>query len=80
MARPKGQPKLGGRVKGTPNKLTGDVKAMVLKALNGAGGAAYLQRQADENPGAFMALVGKVLPLTVAGDGNAPIIFITRAE
>ena len=80
MARPKGQPKLGGRVKGTPNKITGDVKAMVLKALDGAGGAEYLQEQATENPGAFMALVGKVLPLTVAGDGNAPIIFITRAE
>lgn len=28
MARPKGQPKIGGRVKGTPNKATADIKAL----------------------------------------------------
>lgn len=38
----KGQPKTGGRQKGTPNKLSGDVKAMVLAALDEAGGVAYL--------------------------------------
>ena len=40
---------------------------MILRALDGAGGVAYLQRQADESPGPFLALVGKVLPMTVAG-------------
>ena len=69
-----------GRPKGVTNKLTGDVKAMILKALEGAGGVAYLQEQANENPTAFMALVGKVLPLTIKGDADAPVIFITRAE
>ena len=29
MARPKGQPKLGGRAKGTPNKTTSDVRAAI---------------------------------------------------
>ena len=38
MARPKGQPKLGGRKKGTPNKVTADLKAMILGALNNKGG------------------------------------------
>lgn len=28
MARPKGQPKLGGRAKGTPNKATADIRAL----------------------------------------------------
>lgn len=28
MARPKGQPKLGGRQKGTPNKATADVRVL----------------------------------------------------
>lgn len=64
---------------GKPNKLTADVKAMILRALDGAGGVAYLQRQAEENPGAFMTLLGKVLPLQVAADPGAPPP-ITRIE
>jgi hypothetical protein len=31
MARPKGQPKLGGRQKGTPNKRTLDIKGIAQK-------------------------------------------------
>lgn len=60
----------GGRKKGTPNKLTGQVKEMILEALDRKGGADYLERQADENPVAFMGLLGKVLPMTVAGPGE----------
>lgn len=69
----KGGPRPGsGRPKGVPNKLTGDVKAMILKALDDAGGAKYLVGQAERNPAAFMTLVGKVLPMQVTGaDGGA---------
>lgn len=63
----------GGRQKGTPNKLTADLKGMILGALAEAGGQAYLARQARENPGPFLALIGKVLPTTLAGDPDAPI-------
>lgn len=70
VGRPKGQPKTGGRQKGTPNKITGDLKNMILGALSDAGGQKYLQRQAEENPNAFMQLVGKVLPMTVNGTGE----------
>lgn len=72
----KGQPKTGGRAKGTTNKLTGDVKAMVLEALDKAGGATYLLTQAQTNPTAFLTLVGKVLPLTVAGDKDNPVLMV----
>jgi len=34
----------------------------------GAGGVDYLRRQAKQNPGAFLALVGKVLPKDVRED------------
>lgn len=74
MARPKGQPKVGGRKKGTPNKLTAAVKDMVLQALNEAhddGGVAYLKEQAAKNPTAFLTLVGKVIPLQIGGDPNS---------
>jgi hypothetical protein len=62
----------GGRPKGAPNKLTGDVKAMILAALDKAGGAEYLLGQSRDNPTAFMTLVGKVLPMQLTGaDGGA---------
>jgi hypothetical protein len=62
-----------GRPKGVPNKLSADVKSMILAALEGVGGQAYLEKQAEENPIAFMTLIGKVLPLQVAGAENGPI-------
>jgi hypothetical protein len=46
---------------------------MVLAALAGVGGEQYLMRQADENPTAFLTLVGKVLPLQITGDPERPI-------
>lgn len=68
------QPK-GGSRKGVPNKVTGDIKAMILKALEGAGGADYLERRANDprTAAAFLGLVGKVLPMQVTGEGGGPI-------
>lgn len=57
-----------GRPKGSPNKTTAALKDMILQALGNKGGIKYLERQADENPTAFLTLVGKVLPLQVAGE------------
>lgn len=65
---PKGT-RFGGRAKGTPNKITKELKDMILGALNDAGGQEYLATQAVLNPGPFMALVGKVLPTTIKGTG-----------
>ena len=69
--------KTGGRKAGTPNKLPGDIKHMVVAALAGVGGQAYLERQAEQNPVAFMGLVGRVLPLQVTGEGGGPLLIIT---
>lgn len=73
VGRKAGTPKTGGRTKGTPNKLSGDVKAMILGALGAKGGQKYLERQAEDNPVAFLTLVGKVLPMTVATDPQNPL-------
>jgi hypothetical protein len=67
MPVPKGV-RPGGRQKGTPNKITGTVKMMVLDALAGVGGVKYLKQQAKENPVAFMALLAKIMPTQVVGD------------
>lgn len=71
--RKPGTPKTGGRKKGTPNKLTGDVKAMVIQALARKGGVEYLVEQADANPTAFLTLVGKIIPHQVSGENGGPV-------
>jgi hypothetical protein len=62
-----------GRKKGTPNKITKSVKDAILAAFDTVGGPKYLARQAEENPAAFMTLLGKVLPTQISGDGGGPV-------
>ena len=76
--RKKGTPKTGGREPGTPNKITKDLKSMILGALDDAGGQGYLSEQATSNPGSFMSLIGKVLPMAVnLGDANGEKFSVT---
>lgn len=58
-----------GRPKGAVNKITADLKNMILEALDNAGGAEYLEARANDpkTAAAFLGLVGKVLPMTVQG-------------
>ena len=57
-----------GRPKGAKNKTTTALKEMILGALDDAGGQDYLREQAEVNPGPFLTLIGKVLPLSIKGD------------
>lgn len=74
-----------GRPKGAPNKTTALLKDAILKAAEQAGNkvgdqglVSYLEDQAVKNPGPFMSLLGKVLPMQVTGeDGNALEINVT---
>lgn len=61
------------RPPGVPNKINAILKDMILQALDDAGGVSYLVEQARENPTAFMALLGKVLPMQVTGSNGGPI-------
>jgi len=60
-----------------PAKTTKLLKDAILQAAQDAGGpggmVGYLTRQATENPGPFMALLGKVLPMQIAGDPDNPL-------
>jgi hypothetical protein len=67
-----------GREKGVPNKVTRELKDMILGALDQAGGIDYLHERAADprTASAFLSLVGKTLPLTVKGTGaNGEHIF-----
>jgi hypothetical protein len=61
----KGQ-KTGGRVKGTPNRVTATVKEALQAAFDEVGGKDYLVRIAQEDPKAFCALIGKVIPTEIS--------------
>ena len=71
--RSKGSKKTGGRQAGTPNVTNAYVKDMILMALSDKGGWRYLSKQADENPTAFMTLLGKVLPMQITGQDGGPL-------
>lgn len=75
----KGEKKPGQGKRG-PNKITVEVKKMIEDALAGVGGTDYLMRQAEENPGPFMALVGKILPKEIKAEhcGEVGIQLIQR--
>jgi hypothetical protein len=69
-----------GRIKGVPNKLTSDVKAMILGALHAAGGQRWLEEQMAANPAAFMTLLGKILPTQVNATIKTDVVELTDAE
>jgi hypothetical protein len=73
-----------GRKKGVPNKTTGLLKDAILKAAEAAGGTeglvGYLETQARKNPGPFLALLGKVLPMQFAANGVPIQIIYNSAD
>lgn len=66
-----------GRPKGVPNKTTQLLKDAILQAAEAAGGpggiVGYLTLQATENPGPFIGLLGKVLPMQIDSSGGIHI-------
>lgn len=65
--------KTGGRKKGSKALIPHELKEMIIMSLHQSGGINYLKEQARENPTSYLALIGKVLPMTVAGDPNQPL-------
>ena len=55
-----------GRKPGSPNKLTKNMREIIMVAFTKAGGCDYLVRQSKEEPKAFMALLGRVVPQEIA--------------
>lgn len=69
--------KYGGRVKGTPNKTTVQVKEAILNALEQCGGVNYLVMVALTDPRTFCTLLGRVLPTELSAPGGGPLRVIT---
>lgn len=85
QVKPAAPPNAGkGRKKGSLNKTTALLKDALLQAADAAGGPSgmigYLTIQATENPASFLPLLGKVLPLQIAGDAENPLKVVHRIE
>jgi hypothetical protein len=67
----------GGRVKGTPNKLTGIARTAIEIAAKTLGGAKRLAEWAKEDPlneRAFWATIyPKLLPIQISGEGGGAL-------
>lgn len=68
---------MGGRPKGSPNKISTELREIVLRAMelagdpkNGGtdGALKYLVVRAKKNPVAFLALINKLLPAKVEAE------------
>jgi len=76
-----------GKPKGTPNRVTRDLKLAILQAGERAGGeeglTGYLTRLAVENSSAYAGLLAKILPQTLAADesnGGLGVQLVFRRE
>lgn len=70
--------RFGGRQKGTPNKVTGDIRAALQEALRRAhkdGAVGYFKELAKSQPAVFCGLIGKIIPAAVelTGKDRGPI-------
>ena len=72
----KGEKRPGqGRPKGSVNKETALIRDMVANALHQVGGVEYLAERAQDpkTAGAFLNLIGKVMPVQVTGEGGGAV-------
>lgn len=82
VGRPKGTPKTGGRKKGTQNAVTKTLREAIEASFDKVGGAEYLARMAEEQPTAYMTLLGKILPahMNIRTTDNTFRLVVERAS
>ena len=68
----KGHTKLGGRKPGG-SKAQINLRNAILGALEAVNGVEYLTKVARNDPRTFCSLLGRVLPLQIAGDPTNPV-------
>jgi hypothetical protein len=74
------KPANSGRKRNVSNKITHDIREMIRAALDKAGGVKYLVAQAEQNPAAFLTLVGKIIPTQIDATIKRELPEMTRDE
>jgi hypothetical protein len=80
----KGIAKIGGRKKGTPNKLTGTFREAVCLAYENIGGHEAFSKWASENPTDFYKIAARLIPTEIKSSDDEGLTIIvygqTKAE
>lgn len=75
-----GQPKIGGRQVGTPNRLTGAFREAVLHVYNGLGGHEAFLEWARENRTEYYRIASRLIPTEMRQDEDRTVhVIIQRA-
>src|SRR5258708_4754079 len=69
-----------GRIVGSKNRVTRDIREMIRESLDKAGGVAYLVKQATLNPASYMSLVGKIIPQQIDATIRRELPEMTRED
>lgn len=71
-----------GRPKGSPNKITADIKSALTDAFDNLGGVPSLVKWGRANLGEFYKLWSKLVPkdVKVGGEGGGPVQIVVRVE
>lgn len=71
-----------GRPKGSTNKVTKTIREAIEASFEKVGGAEYLARMAEDQPSAYMTLLGKVLPahMNIKASGDGFKLIVERAS
>lgn len=67
--------KVGGRVAGVPNKVTGIAKDNITAVFIRLGGTAAMAKWAEENQTEFYRIYSRLIPTEVTGEGGGPVKF-----
>ena len=65
--------KTGGRTKGTPNRLTSELRDLMLGALDDLGGREWVVERARERPELMFQMLGRLLPRDVKLDAERDV-------
>src|SRR3984957_16672140 len=72
-----------GRPRGVPNKFTGDLKEAILAGVNGShtlGVAGFVLKLSLDTPPSAAALLGRLIPVSMAGTLDGTIVVVRRDE
>ncbi len=64
--------------KGSPNKITAQIKDMVRQAIDNLGGVEYFMWAAKEEPRAFLGLVAKMMPAHLKAEIEQKGVVVVR--
>ena len=74
----RGMAKLGGRQKGTPNRITGAFREAVLLAYENIGGHEAFSRWAAQNPTEFYRIAARLIPTEIKGPSEEITVVVER--